>query len=252
MACEPVLEAAPGTPGLGVGQIVIVTTGGIETAGTGQTLYGVADSVDGPCVTLRHRYKSAPMTFVSGRAVEMAVFGSDDRRTASIETCWTAPEHAEHGTLKLRIGSSLNHHTERRAWTRVPIEVPVCISAMLPDGIRNLVGTTRDVSIGGFLMHTFAPVPNELYVAVMHLDSRRRLTLLAKALEIFRPDDGERGWMARFHFAAPAGPASGAIEDFVVGALFDRRLQAERPTSGCDDLAYFRTVTRRNVTSGEV
>jgi hypothetical protein len=97
-------------------------------------------------------------------------------------------------------------------------------------------------------MHSFAPVPPGRVVAVVHLDGRHRLAVLAETLEAFRPRDGERGWMARLQFVASQGAVVDVIRDFVVRALVGQRPPLTRPSSGCDELADLRNASRRRDT----
>jgi hypothetical protein len=138
---------------------------------------------------------------------------------------------------------------EHRAWTRLQLAVPVCASTSEPPGFRNFVGLTRDLSVGGTAIHSFAPVPTGPAVVVLHLDGAQRVARLARTLEVTRPADGSRGWVARVQFVAGDPTSLDVMGAFIARVILDERASAAgRARSGTDDMAYFRAVTRRGRT----
>ncbi len=234
-----------------------VADGGDAKAGTGgaagpssgergaDKVVGTVVGVDGAVVTLRCPASDDAARFPGGRAVEVVSLARELTAAATVlgaEVRVDGPAAAL--VLRVRLGETLCG-TESRSWTRVPVEVPVCVSAFGPDGLRNFAGRTRNLSVGGLLMHSFAPVPAGSVVAVVHLDGRHRLAVLAETLEAFRPRDGERGWMARLRFVATEAHVVEVIRGFVVRALVEQRPTRGRPSSGCDELAALRNAARR-------
>jgi hypothetical protein len=231
--------------GFAAGDTVVLSPGGAGGPG-GDPVAGTVVDVDGPVVTLRCSARDARPRFPGGRAVEVVSLARELTAWASViaDPAVLVDETRAELEITLHLGET-TRGTESRSWTRVPVEVPVCVSAFGRDGVRNFAGRTRNLSVGGLLMHSFAPVPAGPVVAVVHLDGRHRLAVLSETLEAFRPGEGERGWMARLRFVASDAEVVEVIRGFVVRALVDQRPARSPAASGCDELADLRNATRR-------
>jgi hypothetical protein len=224
---------------LAPGQAVTVTLAGTD-GGDRLASNCVVHAVSGAIVSLT--CPRAAATFDVGRAVEVAAADSD---LVLVATVVAGPGDATAGDVSLALGPPIVGR-EQRAWTRLELAVPVCISTFGGDSFHNFIGITRDVSVGGMAVHGFAPVPTGPAVGVLHIDGSQRLAILARTLDAIRPTDGTRGWVARLQFAGHDAHLRAAIGDFISSAILEpSALAPAGARSGIDDMQHFRAVTRR-------
>ena len=241
--------------GLAPGTAVIVNPGG-EGNGARAVYHGVVDAVDGSLVDLTCPDPGAA-TLEIGRAVELAPVRSGVVLTATVvgiggtartvaPTTRTSILQPSPGgsVLSLAVGGPISGH-EQRAWTRLHLAIPVCASTSAPPGFQNFVGRTRDVSVGGTAFHSFAPVPVGPAVVVLHIDGALRVPRLSRTLEVARPADGSRGWIARVHFVASDQASVEVMGAFIARAILEERTSEPEARSGTDEMAHFLAVTRR-------
>jgi hypothetical protein len=229
------------------GQAVIVNPGGLQGVDERPVSNGVVQTVAGGVVSVLCVGQGTAALEV-GRAVELAVVGTPLVMSATI----LGARHAEGGHptemhVDLALGPELTRQ-ELRAWTRLQLAVPVCASAFIEGTFRNVIGMTRDLSVGGLMVHSFAPLPFGPVIVSLHLDGAHRLALLGRTLEVLRPTDGARGWLARLQFVATDAAVRQVIGGFIARAILDQDDldPTGRARSGIDDVAHFRAVTRRN------
>jgi hypothetical protein len=232
------VSAAGEASTLSPGQPVIVNLAD-EEGGERSVSNGVVQQVAGAVVSLH-----CPRTmgrFEVGRAVEVAAADGDLLLTATV----VAGEATGTGAVSLALGPPIVNR-ELRAWTRLQLAVPVCVSAFAKGAFANFIGVSRDVSVGGMAVHGFAPVPPGSCVAVLHIDGAHRLALLARTLEVVRPADGSRGWVARLQFVALDARLRRELGGFIARAILEPgSLAPLGARSGIDDMQHFRAVTRR-------
>jgi len=221
------------------GQPVIVNLAGAE-GGERAVTNGVVQEVSGTVVSLACP-RTATAAFEVGRAVEVAVADGDLVLTATV----VAGEGSGAGAVSLALGAPIVGR-EMRAWTRLQLAVPVCVSTYAEDAFDNFIGITRDVSVGGMAVHGFAPMPPGPAVGVLHIDGAHRLALLARALDVSRPADGSRGWLARLQFVGLDVRLRADLGGFIAQAILEPgSLAPTGARSGIDDMQHFRAVTRR-------
>jgi hypothetical protein len=200
----------------------------------------VVHAASGPIVSLTCPRASA--IFEVGRAVEVAAADSD---LVLVATVVAGPGDAASGDVSLALGPPIVGR-EQRAWTRLELAVPVCVSTFAGDSFHNFIGLTRDVAVGGMAVHGFAPVPTGPAVGVLHIDGSHRLAVLARTLDAVRPNDGTRGWVARLQFVGHDAHLRSAIGGFIAAAILEpSALAPAGARSGIDDMQHFRAVTRR-------
>jgi hypothetical protein len=223
---------------LSPGQPVIVNLAS-EDGGERSVSNGVVRQVAGAVVSLTC---PGPATrFEVGRAVEVAAADGDLVLTATV----VAGDATTADAVSLALGPPIAG-PEVRAWTRLQLAVPACVSTSSGDAFHNFIGVTRDVSVGGMAVHGFAPVPPGPAVVVLHIDGAHRLALLARTLDVTRPADGTRGWVARLQFVALDARLRRELGGFIARAILEPGSLAPRGTrSGIDDMQHFRAVTRR-------
>jgi hypothetical protein len=224
---------------LSPGQAVIVNLAGAE-GGERAVSNGVVREVAGAVVSLTCPRRTE--AFEVGRAVEVATADGDLVLAAPVveDTGRTGA-----GAVSLALGPPIVGR-ELRAWTRLQLAVPVCVSTYADDAFANFIGVTRDVSVGGTAVHGFAPVPLGPAIVVLHVDGAHRLGLLARILEVSRPADGSRGWLARLSFVGLDAGRRADLGGFIARAIVEPGLLAPSGVrSGIDDMQHFRAVTRR-------
>ncbi len=227
------------------GQAVIVNLSGVDADGDARrgARNCVVREVRGDIVALDCP-RAAAAAFEVGRSVEVAAADGDVVLGATVVAGIDSGARTGAGSVLLALGEPITGR-EQRAWTRLRLAVPVCVSTSTGSGFDNFIGVTRDVSVGGTAVHGFAPTPVGPAIVVLHLDGSHRLALLGRVLDVNRPADGSRGWISRLQFVGQGPGVRVAVGRFVSRAILEPGALAPATRSGIDDMQHFRAVTRR-------
>jgi hypothetical protein len=237
-------------PAFGIGRVVTVTTvGRPDVPSPVEPVQGVVTTTSDSEITLRCAGTVIPMTLVSGRLVDVAEFGSDEVWAGVVVHSSAGTARDRTSRLVVRVEPVMRRHESRR-WVRVRLEAPACVIAPDVADLRTIVGVTRNLSMNGALLHTFAPLPGDVVAVVVHLDRQQRLATLARSLESRRSGDGERGWLSRLQFVASSEQMSESFHRFLAAALVDPRCRDRPMSSGLEHISLLRTTTRRSPSRG--